>query len=242
MKILGVSGSPRDKNTSGVYKLVKTVLENTGHDYEIVVLKGKKISGCICCLGCVADNICKVKDDMTELREKIVDADAYVIGAPNYFSTMNATTHAFLERWYQFRHQECDTLWGKLGVAIGVGGTEGEAPANAIAKFYMYNFIESVATVVGTGAAACYSCGHGETCKVGIPYMLHGEEGIKDLLSPENNKLDPEMKPDVLDQEYVMKAAADAGKLLGERLSSGHDRKEVTKKVLDQMMKMIKAW
>ncbi len=42
MKILGVSGSPRDKKTSGVYKLVKTVLENTGHDYEIVVLKGKK--------------------------------------------------------------------------------------------------------------------------------------------------------------------------------------------------------
>jgi hypothetical protein len=72
--------------------------------------------------------------------------------------------------------------------------------------------------------------------------MLHGEEGLKDLLSPEKNKLDPEMKPDVQDQEYVMKAAADAGKLLGERLSSGHDRKEVTKKVMDQMMKMIKAW
>ena len=36
MKILGVSGSPRGENTSGVYKLVKTVLENTGHDYEIV--------------------------------------------------------------------------------------------------------------------------------------------------------------------------------------------------------------
>ncbi len=242
MKILGVSGSPRNENTSGVYKLVKTVLENTGHDYEIVVLKGKKISGCICCLGCVEDNICKVKDDMTELRDKIVDADAYVIGAPNYFSTMNATTHAFLERWYQFRHRECDTLWGKLGIAIGVGGTEGEAPANAIAKFYMYNFIETVADVVGTGAAACYSCGHGETCKVGIPYMLHGEEGIKDLLNPENNKLDPEKKPDVLDQEYVMKAAADAGKLLGERLSSGHDRKKVTQKVMGQMMKMIKAW
>ena len=62
------------------------------------------------------------------------------------------------------------------------------------------------------------------------------------MFSPENNKLDPGKKPDVLDQEYVMKAAADAEKLLGERLSSGHARKEVTKKLMDQMMKMIKAW
>ena len=38
-------------------------------------------------------------------REKILAADAYVIGAPNFFSTLNATTHAFLERWYQFRHR-----------------------------------------------------------------------------------------------------------------------------------------
>ncbi len=58
MKILGISGSPRAEGTSGVYTLVKTVLENTGHDYEIESLKGKKISGCICCLGCVEDNIC----------------------------------------------------------------------------------------------------------------------------------------------------------------------------------------
>jgi len=88
-----------------VYKLVKTILENTQCDYELVSLKGKKISGCIACLGCVKDNICKVEDDLTDLRDKIVEADAYVIGAPNYYSSLNATTHALLERWFQFRHQ-----------------------------------------------------------------------------------------------------------------------------------------
>ncbi|MBW2370781.1 MAG: flavodoxin family protein, partial [Deltaproteobacteria bacterium] len=53
MKILGISGSPRKVDQSGVYKLVKTILENTQCDYELVSLKGKKISGCIACLGCV---------------------------------------------------------------------------------------------------------------------------------------------------------------------------------------------
>ena len=84
--ILGISGSHRKDEVSGVDKLVKTVLEATGCDYELISLRGKKISGCIACLGCVEDNICKVNDDLKPLREKIVQADAYVIGAPNYFS------------------------------------------------------------------------------------------------------------------------------------------------------------
>jgi multimeric flavodoxin WrbA len=173
LKVLGISGSARKEKTSGVFKLVKTVLESTGIDYELVSLRGKKIGGCIACLGCAGDNICKVDDDMVPLRDKIVQADAYVIGAPNYYTTLNAITHAFLERWFQFRHQEGNTLWGKLAVAVGVGGTDGRPPANDIERFFLYNFVETVAKVSGQGAAACFSCGYGETCRVGIPIMLH---------------------------------------------------------------------
>ena len=70
MKILGISGSARDPETSGVYKVVKTVLDATGCDYELISLRGKKICGCIACLGCVKDNECKVQDDMTALRDR----------------------------------------------------------------------------------------------------------------------------------------------------------------------------
>jgi multimeric flavodoxin WrbA len=229
MKILGISGSWRKDETSGTHKLVQTVLENTGMDYELVSLRGKKISGCIACLGCATDNICKVKDDMEGLREKIVEADAYVIGAPNYYSMWNAVTHAFLERWYQFRHQAGDTLWGKLGVAVGVGGMNGMYPAANIETLLLYSFVETVANVTGQGAASCYSCGYGETCKVGVPMMMHGE-GVK---------ITPDMIPDVSKQADVMQAAADAGKLLGKRLSEGHDRSEVTMRMQEKMMSAL---
>ena len=231
MKILGISGSPRKDETSGVYKLVRAVIENTGVDYELISLRGKKISGCIACLGCAEDNVCKVKDDMTELRDKIIEADAYVIGAPNYYSTLNVITHAFMERWFQFRHQEGDMLWGKLGIAVGGGGMQGQSPVDEIEKFFMYNFIETVAKVTGQGAAPCYSCGYGETCKVGIPNMLYGE----------SVKITPEMIPDVIKKPEVMKAAVHAGKLLRELLSSGHDRKQVTQKMQQKMMEMVKS-
>jgi multimeric flavodoxin WrbA len=229
MKVLGISGSSRKTDTSGTYRLVKTVLENTGVNYELISLKGKDISGCIACLGCVKDNVCKVEDDLKELRDKIVEADAYVIGAPNYYSTLNAKTHAFLERWFQFRHQEGNLLWGKLGVAVGVGGTKGTFPTDDIERFFLYNFIDTVAKVAGQGAASCFSCGYGDTCKVGVPHMLFGE----------GYKIKPEDIPDVSRQPEVIQAAENAGKLLGKRLSEGHDRMAVTQKMMGKMMALL---
>jgi multimeric flavodoxin WrbA len=229
MKILGIAGSTRKQGRSGVYKLVKTVLENTGCDYEMVHLRGKQISGCIACLGCVKDNVCKVEDDMAPLREKIVQADAYVFGAANYYSTLNAIAHAFLERWFQFRHQEGNTLWGKLGVAVGVGGTHGRPPADDIERFFLYNFVETVAKVTGQGAASCFSCGYGETCKVGVPTLLHGP-GVKII---------EEMIPNVAKQPEVMASAKAAGEMLGKRLRSSHDRMKVTERMQAKLMAMF---
>ena len=231
MKILGISGSPRQADTSGVAKLVKTMLEATGCDYEYVSLRGKKISGCIACLQCVEDNICKVQDDLTALRDLIVAAEAYVIGAPNYFTGLNATTQALLERWFQFRHQEGNLLWGKLAVVIGVGGSSGQPPADDVEKYMAYNFIDTIAKVTGQGAASCFSCGFGETCGVGLPRMLYGE-GVK---------ITPEMIPDVTKQPEVMQAAEAAGKLLGDRLRQGVDRMAVTQKMMQAMMEKFKS-
>lgn len=231
MKILGIAGSTRKESKSGVYTMVQTVLENTGCEYDLFSLRGKKISGCIACLGCVQDNVCKVDDDLTELRDKVVEADGYVIGAPNYYSSLNAITHAFLERWFQFRHQEGDTLWGKLGVSVGVGGTSGHFPADDIERFFVYNFIEPVAKVTGQGAASCFSCGFGDTCKVGVPYMLFGE-GIK---------ITEDMIPRVTKQPEAMQAAVDAGNLLGKRLKEGHDRMQVAQKMQQKLMKTLEV-
>jgi multimeric flavodoxin WrbA len=230
MRILGISGSPRKADTSGVSKLVKTVLEASGCDYDYISLRGKKIGGCIACLQCVEDNVCKVQDDLTPLRDQIVAAEAYVIGAPNYYTGLNATTQALLERWFQFRHQAGDLLWGKLAVVVGVGGSSGQPPADDLEKYMAYNFIEPIAKVTGQGAASCFACGFGETCPVGLPRMLFGDDV----------KITPDMIPDVTRQPEVMQAAEAAGRLLGERLRRGVDRQAVTQKMMQAMMAKFK--
>lgn len=41
MDLLGISGSPRKEARSGVHRLVQTVLEHTGCDFELVSMRGK---------------------------------------------------------------------------------------------------------------------------------------------------------------------------------------------------------
>lgn len=143
MKVLGISGSPREEETTS--KLVREVLRGAECEKEFVSLSGLQIGPCIACLRCVRDNVCKVHDDMVRLREKIVTADAYVIGAANYYGMLNGLAHCFLERFYQFRHREGTSVAGKLDVAVGVGGRSGDPVTKNIRTFF--SLIRSNASV-----------------------------------------------------------------------------------------------
>jgi multimeric flavodoxin WrbA len=207
MKVLGISGSPRRDRTTD--RLVKEVLAGVECETEFVSLAGKKIGACIACLGCVEDNVCKVRDDMPGLREKIVDADAYVVGGPNYFNHLNGLTHCFLERFYQFRHKEGKVVAGKLGVAVGVGGGMLEAPVKSIETFFTYNQIECIGSVAAQGAACCFECGYGETCKVGAIHMLFGP----------GTKITDDITPDLSKQPDKIESAHALGHKLSRRLA-----------------------
>ena len=206
MKVLGIAGSPRKGSTTD--RLVREVLSAVECDKDFVSLAGKTIGPCIACLECVKDNVCALKDDLRDLREKIVSADAYVIGAANYFSVLNGLAHCFLERWYQFRHREGQAVAGKLGVAVGVGGGMPDAPADNIKKFFEYNRIECVGAVTAQGPASCFTCGHGETCKVGAIHMFFGP----------GTKITPEIIPDLSKQPQAIEQARRLGKALSDRL------------------------
>jgi len=207
MKVLGISGSPRSGSTTD--QLVKEVLSGVeGCETEFISLAGRQILPCVACLGCVKDNVCILKDDMPQLREKVVAADAYVIGAANYFSMLNGLTHCFLERWYQFRHRAASPISGKLGVAVGVGGGMPDPPAENIKNFFQYNQIECIGSVTAQGPASCFKCGYGEECTVGAIHMFFGP----------GTKIVPEIIPDLSKQPDRIEEARQLGAKLSRRL------------------------
>lgn len=207
MKVLGISGSPRRGSTTD--QLVQEVLAGVeGCETEFISLAGKKIGPCIACLGCVKSNVCVLQDDMAALREKLVTADAYVIGGANYFSTVNGLAHCFLERWYQFRHREGKSLAGKLGVAVGVGGGDPKPVVSAIRTFFQYNQIECVGEAMAQGPASCFTCGYGEDCQVGAIHMFFGP----------GTKITPANTPCLAKQPEVITRARAVGWALSDRL------------------------
>ena len=65
-KIIGISGSPRDKN---INYMLRTVLNASGSDYELILLKDKDIKPCNACGGCWKSHKCIVKDDMPRIQK-----------------------------------------------------------------------------------------------------------------------------------------------------------------------------
>lgn len=206
MNVLGISCSPRHGRTTD--RLVQEVLKGVEGSTEFVSLSGLRIGPCLGCLGCVADNVCKVRDDMNDLRGRIVEADALVIGAPNYFDMINGLAHCFLERLYQFRHQEGTLLHGKLGVSVGVGGGKPDSAVRDIEKFFTFNQIESVGSVTAEGPASCFNCGCGEDCKAGAIHMFYGP----------GTKITEELIPDLSKQPESLVAARELGLKLSRKL------------------------
>lgn len=103
MKVLGILGSPRAGGNSDI--LLDQALagaKEAGAEVEKIVLSRKKIAGCLDCQKCNESGICVIKDDMPEIHQKILEADAVLHSVPVYFWAMTAQMKAYLDRWCAF--------------------------------------------------------------------------------------------------------------------------------------------
>ncbi len=100
MKVLGVMGSPRVGGNSDI--LLSQALsgaKEAGAEVEKIILDRKKISGCKDCKKCNKTGLCVIKDDMPDIQNKILEADAIIHSVPVYFFSMTAQMKAYLDRW-----------------------------------------------------------------------------------------------------------------------------------------------
>jgi multimeric flavodoxin WrbA len=181
--ILGISASGRQTRRDNGGRLlcgvneemVKYILEKTGEQYEYVSLGGKTIKGCQACLGCAKDNVCVLQDDWAMIRDLMFEADAVVFGAPNYYGTINALGHAFLERTFSLRHRERFPLAGKLNVIVATGSQENNPAEEYIRRVFRSNYMaEPIGVLKVGGISQCYQCGYGRQCAAGSVVARHG--------------------------------------------------------------------
>ncbi len=101
MKVLIINGSPHvDGCTATALKEVEKELNNEGIDTETLNIGNKDIRGCIACLKCKELKKCVFDDVVNEAATKFAECDGILIGTPVYYSGMNGTLKAFLDRFF----------------------------------------------------------------------------------------------------------------------------------------------
>ena len=104
MKVVGINGSPRKKwNTATLIEKALEGAESEGAETELIHLYDLDYKGCKSCFSCKTKNSksygrCAVRDDLTEVFEKIEDADAVILGSPIYFGIVTGEMRSFMER------------------------------------------------------------------------------------------------------------------------------------------------
>jgi len=101
MKVLGINCSPRKGgNTEILINEVFKALEKEDIKTEFFQLGGKDVNGCIACMKCrkKKDGFCHQKNEViNKCIERILKADAIIIGSPVYNADITADAKAFLE-------------------------------------------------------------------------------------------------------------------------------------------------
>ncbi len=116
-KFLLISGSPREGNIDFI---LKRIFESINGEKELIFLRDKNIKHCSGCLSCDKSNKCSIQDDMDEIYKKMIEADVFIIGSPNYFDNVTGLLKDFIDRTNPFH--ETDILKGKKIITIVVGG------------------------------------------------------------------------------------------------------------------------
>lgn len=104
MKVLILEGSPRIKGNSAILcdEFERGAIE-AGCEVEKIHITRKKIGGCLGCDACQRNGgICVQKDDMAEIRGKMIDSDIIVLASPIYFYSMSSQLKALIDRTYAF--------------------------------------------------------------------------------------------------------------------------------------------
>ena len=175
MKVIGFSAGSIGRE-GNIDRMVKAILEKSGHEIEFVKLTDLNYSGCKGCVQlCAKPQVCKLDDDAQPYYENMKEADAVVIGTPVYFDTITATAWAFIERFFGYRHVDIP-IAGKPFVVVVGGAMMLDSAVEQLHKalsMFEANVLDTVR--FQSKVPPCFKCGRHKECEIGGMYMMLGD-------------------------------------------------------------------
>jgi len=124
VKVLGISGSPRKgRNTEALLGAALKAAGESGAATELLSLGELSILPCKGCNGCVRERRCPQdeEDDMTEVKGRLLEADAIIFAAPSYFGSVPGVMKNLMDRSRSLK-MDGHRLKDKVASALSLSG------------------------------------------------------------------------------------------------------------------------
>ena len=103
MKIVVLQGSPNKKGSTFILAdCFRQGAEAASHTVEMIDAAHANIHPCTGCVHCGYEGPCVQKDDVEEIRKKILEADMLVFATPLYYYGMSAQLKILIDRFCAF--------------------------------------------------------------------------------------------------------------------------------------------
>lgn len=104
-RVVAINSSNRKANTYNLILQVKEILENKSIDVEIINLFDYDIKACIGCEHCLIKGGCILKDQASEIMEKIKSSDGIILTSPVYMENISGKLKLFIDRTCSWFHR-----------------------------------------------------------------------------------------------------------------------------------------
>lgn len=182
IKLLGISGSPRKKATDYVInEALRFAQEKYEVDVEYFSAAGKDLKFCIHCDYCIKKKQrCIHKDDISSLYDKMLWADAWIIGTPVYQGNLSAQTKTIIDRCRAVVAQNPKCFKNKIGAAAAVGGDRMGGQEPSIQTIHNFYVISEMLPIAG-GSFGSNLGGTFWSHDKGAEGVAEDDEGIRSL-------------------------------------------------------------
>lgn len=208
IKILGICSSPIKKGNTEVFleEALKGAMDIPGTETEMITLAGKKFSGCIHCNYCAIKqkegDFCSLKDDLTDIYPKMLEADGYLFASPTYITRMSGPLACFFDRMRAIAHGSYyrQRMAGKAAGALAVIWFRNSGAETTLLSIIQAMLLFQSYPVTG-GLDASYGA-------VGFS-SLHGEN-VLDKDNPKDKLL---VKRDLFGMKYARRIGSNTAEL-----------------------------
>ena len=139
-------GSQRGYNSNTVHfakEILEKVVVNSNDEvkYEIFTPKDVNVKSCMGCSNCFSKTSCVLDkdDDMSMLKEKMINADLIILGSPVYAHHITGDMMIFIDRISYWLHLM--RLAGKPGVILSTASCNGSD--------FVHNYLYKIMTYLG---------------------------------------------------------------------------------------------